>query len=732
MPDAHLRPRGALRRPVAALGAAGLLTAGLGALPAAAVVGDDGTVTVDVLGINDFHGRISRTLDDDGVVTQAGAVALAGAVAAARAENEDTVFVSAGDNIGASTFTSMVANDQPTLDVLKAMGLDASAVGNHELDQGQDALNARIAGDPDLFPYLAANVSGASDYEDYVVVETPSGVSVGLVGVVTPTVPSLVTPAGIEGLDFAGMSESANAVAAQLSDGDDGNGEADVVVVLAHDGASGGELADATDDSPFGELVTQASADIDVIFSGHTHTAYAHVLERDGGDLAVVQAGSFGELLGRISLTYDPDADAVTGVTTELVDLTGDVPLDEGEVADIVAAAEAEAEVLGAVVLGEISGDLNRARQGDGSENRGGESTLGNLIADVQLWATADLGADLAIMNPGGIRADLAFAGEAGSETNVDGAVTYEEAATVQPFANTLVTMELTGAQVMSILEEQWQPEGASRPFLKLGVSSGLTYLYDPQAGRGERITHAYLDGEVLDPEATYTVTTNSFLASGGDNFSTFAEGTGVADSGRVDLQAFVDYLAEAAEAGTPVAPDHVQRAIGVSWVSDPNAVYAPGDEVAVDLSSLAFSTSEPKPAELRLVLGDVEVGTAAVDASPVDGTDEGGRAQVRVTVPELAGLIEPEPVQLKAYDDVNGYYVWVDVLVGPQETAVPSPTPEPTTTVPAPVATTPDDGGALPSTGAATHGPLLAALVMALIGALLVAAVRRWDALAE
>ncbi|WP_206515665.1 bifunctional metallophosphatase/5'-nucleotidase [Georgenia faecalis] len=737
-------PAGArLRRSVATLGAAGIATLGLSALPATAVVNDDGTVTVDVLGINDFHGRISYDAsenDDDTIaVDQAGAARLAGALNQARAANEDTVFVSAGDNIGASTFTSMVANDQPTLDALKAMGLAASAIGNHEFDQGQEALNTRISEDDALFPYLAANVTGSSDYEDYTVVPTPSGVTVGFVGVVTPTTPSLVTPAGIEGLVFGDMSEAANAVAENLSDGDDSNGEADIVVVLAHDGAAGTGVDSATGASAFGQLVTNASADVDAIFSGHTHQTYQHVIERDGADLPVVQAGSFGDLLAQVSFTYDPEAGAVTAVATDALPLTGDFTPEElaaitpdEDVAAIVAAAEAEAEVLGSEVLGEISADLNRARntpdaEGERAENRGGESTLGNLIADVQLWATADLGADLAIMNPGGLRTDLGYAGADGSDTNVDGAVTYQEAATVQPFANTLVTLELTGAEIIGILEEQWQPEGASRPFLKLGLSAGFTYLYDPQAAAGERITHAFLEGAPLEDEATYTVTTNSFLASGGDNFTTFTEGENVADSGRIDLQAFVDYFA----ANEVVTPDYVQRAIGVHWVSDPQAVYTPGDEIAIDLSSLAFSTTEPVPTELTLQLGEADLGTTPLDATPVDGTDEGGRAQVRVTVPEMEGLTAPETMQLQVYDEVNGYYVWVDVVVGPEPT--PAPTEEPTTptpapTTPAPAPTTPGDGGALPNTGAEPQGPLYAALLMALIGGLLVAVVRRRD----
>ena len=159
----------------------------------------------------------------------------------------------------------------------------------------------------------------------------------------------------------------------------------------------------------------------------------------------------------------------------------------------IVDDAVAVADELGSVPLGEITADFDRAQQSDGTENRGGESTLGNFVADVQLWAAqrTNPDAEIAFMNPGGLRADMTYAASANEG---DGVLTYREAAIVQPFANTLVTTVLTGAQLAQVLEEQWQPAAASRPFLRLGVSDGFAYTYDPDAAAGERIVGMYAE----------------------------------------------------------------------------------------------------------------------------------------------------------------------------------------------------------------------------------------------
>lgn len=578
-------------------------------------------VSIDVVTINDFHGRIEA----DGAA--AGAAVVAGAVAQFREENPNTIFAGAGDLIGASTFTSFINDDNPTIDALNAAGLDVSAAGNHEFDQGWEDLRDRVQDRAD-WEYIASNVFLTETGEPALApawVKELDGVKVGFVGAVTEDLDSLVSPEGIADLEVRSIVDSVNAVADDLRDGDESNGEADVVILLVHEGAESVEVGAITPDSPLGEIVYGVDEDVNAIVSAHTHLAYNHVI--DGRP--VVSAGQYGENLGLMNIQLDAQSKELISITNEIKPLTAaGKPLYPAvpEVADIVAKAKAEADVLGAVKVGDITADFNRARQSDGkTENRGGESTLGNFVADVQKWAT---GADVALMNPGGLRANLSFASSGASDP--DGNVTYREAATVQPFANTLVTLALTGAQLKGVLEEQWQPQGAARPFLKLGVSEGLVYTYDPTAAQGSRITSITLDGAPIDAAATYTVAANSFLAAGGDNFLTFREGTGKRDTGKIDLQSMVDWFDE----NKTATPDYAQRAVGVAVSPADADGYSAGDQVTVALSSLAFSAGEPAPGEVTLALGDTQLAAGAIDPAVVDTTDEVGRASLTFTVP--------------------------------------------------------------------------------------------------
>ncbi|MGO1855230.1 MAG: ExeM/NucH family extracellular endonuclease, partial [Microbacteriaceae bacterium] len=588
-------------------------------------------VDIDIVTVNDFHGRIEA----DGAA--AGAAVLAGAVQSMRDANPNTIFAANGDSIGASTFTSFIDSDNPTIDALNAAGLEVSSMGNHEFDQGWEDLRDRVQPRAD-WPYLGANVflkdTDEHAGEAYFVKEV-DGVKVGFIGAVTEDLPTLVSPEGIADIDIRDITDSVNAVTDDLTDGEEGNGEADVIVLLVHEGAATTDAADITVDSPLGEILDGLDERVDAVSTSHTHQVYNHVI--DGRP--VFQAGQYGERFALTSLSVDPDTKELLSISNEIMPLTkseedpatGDTiytPLYDADpdVQAIVDAAKELADVLGAEPVGEITGDFNRARQSDGTENRGGESVIGNFVADVHKWAT---GADIAMMNPGGIRANLTYA--ANGEGDPDGNVTFREAATVQPFANTLVTLNLTGAQVKAVLEEQWQPAEASRPFLKLGLSEGLQYTYDPTAGAGERITSIMLDGEPIDPEATYVVAANSFLAGGGDNFSTLAEGTDTADTGKVDLQSTVDWFDENGTA----SPDLAQRAVGATLSAPDADGYSAGDEVTLDLSSLAFSGGDPAPGEVTISLGETELAAGSVDPAIVDTTDEAGRASLTFTVPD-------------------------------------------------------------------------------------------------
>jgi 5'-nucleotidase len=617
---------------------------------------DAAPVTIDLVGINDFHGRLEASSP------AAGAAVLAGAVDSYRAANPNTLFVSAGDNIGASTFTSFIQQDVPTIDALNEMGLDASALGNHEFDQGRDDVDDRVLGLVD-FPYLAANIydrdTGEPAYDEYSV-EERGGVRVGFIGAMTELLPELVSPAGIATLEVRDLVDEVNRVAADLSDGDEANGEAEVLVVLVHDGPETAAFDATAGDTAFGQIVDDLSDEIDAIFTGHTHQRFAHLVPTgDTLDLPVVSSGQYGEGLAHVQLVVDPESGDVVANAADAFPLVGAGFTPDPEVAAIVAAAVEAAKGPGSVKLGDITADFNRARQTSGSENRGGESTLGNLVAGVQLWAANDAGidTDIAFMNPGGLRANLVYA--------PDGVVTYAEGAAVQPFANTLVTMTLTGAQVTQVLEEQWQPAGASRPFLKLGVA-GITYTYDPTAAAGDRIAQVWVGDVPLDPAAQYTVVVNSFLASGGDNFTTLGQGTNKTDTGRVDLQAMVDYLGEF----SPASPDLAQRAVGVHVATAvPDGGFLPGDSVAVDLSSLLFSGGESQGASptVALTIGGVEVATAPITTAVVDTTDEVGRASLTFAIPEGAEAGDLEVVvTVPSTGTTSSFVVPVAEVAGP------------------------------------------------------------------
>lgn len=657
--------RSQMKRSTAALGIAGLALAGI---TGPAFADGEEEKTVSLVGVNDFHGRIDAglSIEDGEVVSEGAAVRLAAAVEEARAENPNTLFVGAGDLYSASTFTSMAGNDIPTTDVFNAMKMDTSSVGNHEFDNGFDDLQDRINGSGAYssegkidWTYLGANVydeSGEAALPEYLI-EDVDGLDIAFIGLVTQETPSLVTPSGIEGLEFGDPADAVERVINQNQEVQD----ADTIVVLTHDGGVNGDAVKDTN-THFGQFAQAMAdrADIAGIFSGHTHTLYEVDLdvpttEATVGNMPVIQTGSFGENMGSIELTFEIDDDGEATLVTSESDMT---PLSEvsvpdvgdndvvDDVRDIVDEAVELATEVGEEVIGEAGADLLRATHvdpetGNPGENRGGASTISDLIADAQLWAVHDQDAadtlpEIAFMNPGGVRTDID-----------KGEVTYKEVADVQPFANTLETLDLTGAQIKDVLEEQWQPDGSSRPFLKLGISDGFIYTYDPEADRGERVTSMTLHGDDIDLDASYRVVTNNFLASGGDNFFTLGEGSDYSDTGLVDLQAFVDYF----EDNDVVYPDYFKRALGLNWVSDADAVYGPGDEVEIQLSALAFSNGEPTADTVSVSVTDsdgsqVGLGEFEVDDTVVNTNDETGQALLEFQIPDDLDLTE-DPTEM-------------------------------------------------------------------------------------
>ncbi|NYD84488.1 ExeM/NucH family extracellular endonuclease [Cellulomonas oligotrophica] len=628
----------------------------------------DGPVDLTLLNVNDFHGRIdANTVKVAGTVEQQRAAAEAAGGAAA--------FLSAGDNIGASVFASSVQDDQPTIDVLNALDLAASAVGNHEFDRGYDDLVDRVVdgGENAQFPYLGANVyekgTTTPALDEYALLDM-AGVTVAVIGAVTEETPSLVTPAGVADLDFGDPVEAVNRVAAQLTDGDAANGEADVIVAEYHEGAGAGTPDGSTLEEEvaaggaFADIVTGTSAEVDAIFTGHTHKQYAWsapVPGEEGRTRPVLQTGSYGEFVGKVVLTYDPEADEVTASTAENVARTGTSDADlvaayprVAEVKQIVDAALAFATQVGSQPVGSVQADITTAYAGGsyvdgvytgsgplpttGRDDRSRESALGNVVAQALLDATSSAergGAQIGVANPGGLRADLFYA--------PDGVVTLAEANAVQPFVNNVWTTTLTGEQLVTLLEQQWQTNAdgsiPSRPYLQLGLSDNVSYTFDASRPLGDRITSVSVDGEPVDPAAGYRIATYSFLAQGGDNFRILTEGDATADSGLIDREAWFAYLG----AHPDLAPDFTERAVGVPEL--PASVEA-GQDLTFEVSGLNLtSLGSPENTSLEVlldeeVLGEVTLTRTGVDASgTVDvtvpaGTPAGDRTLVLVAQP--------------------------------------------------------------------------------------------------
>ncbi|PJI93841.1 2',3'-cyclic-nucleotide 2'-phosphodiesterase (5'-nucleotidase family) [Luteimicrobium subarcticum] len=647
--------RPSFRATGAALASLALVAAGATAARAA---DGDGTTTIDFLSINDFHGRIDTNT-----------VAFAGTIEQLKAQDPDgTVFLSAGDNVSASLFASAVQDDAPTIDVLNALGLQVSSVGNHEFDKGYSDLTGRIDDRAD-WPYLGANVyehgTTTPALPAYQVV-TVKGVKVGVIGAVTEETPTLVSPAGVSTLDFGDPVAAINKTADELTDGDPSNGEADVLVATIHEGASEGTPDGATLDQEvaaggaFADIVTKTSPKVAAIFTGHTHKEYAWqapVPGASGKTRPIIQTGDYGANVGHVSLTLDATTHAVVSstvanvprTTTPAADLVAKYPA-VAKVDGIVKAALAYADTVGKQPVGAVTADITTAYTGGsyvkgkytqpdatdptkGRDDRASESALGNFVADAlrdTLAPESRGGADIGVVNPGGLRAEL-FKGD-------DGVITYGEANSVLPFVNNLWTVTLTGAQFKELLEQQWQTDASgnrpTRPYLNLGLSDNVTYTVDTldaAATPGNHITSVYVDGKPLDPSKEYRIGTFSFLTSGGDNFREFLQGTDAKDSGLVDRDGWIEYL------GThdPASPSFARSHVVVNAL--PKATRA-GDVAKAKVSSLNL-TSLGAPRNTSLTEYLVASGGAFDPAKP--GTSLGtasvnaaGASSVAVTVP--------------------------------------------------------------------------------------------------
>ena len=553
-----------------------------------------GSIDVKLIAFNDLHGnleppKLSITAPATGggtvAVPAGGAAYLASAVASLKAKNANNAVVSAGDMIGASPLVSALFLDESTIEAVNAMKIDFNAVGNHEFDKGQTELlrmkNGGCAKNTALEPcrvnkafpganfgFLAANtvktdgntLFPATGMKSFT--KDGATVKVAFIGMTLKGTPNIVTPAGVAGLSFKDEADTANALIPQLK----AQG-ADAIVVVIHEG--GTTTVGYNDKSCAGlsgdilPILNKLDTSVDVVISGHTHRSYVcdYGKTNPAKPFLLTSAGQYGTLLTDINLTIDTRTRKVTakaadnvivqgeaftsGATT--VALTDQYPVfgKNQEVAALISQYLAIAGPLVQRVVGSLTGTATRTL------TPSKESALGNLIADAQLAATSPAGkgaAQIAFMNPGGVRADLAPA--------QDGSVTYGQIFAVQPFGNSLVVKTMTGAQIKAVLEQQFN-SGSNTPAAPkvLLPSRGLTYSYSASAPGGVRVSNMALNGTAIDPAANYRVTMNSFLATGGDNFTVFNQGTDTL-GGDQDVDALEAYI----KANSPLAPPATDR----------------------------------------------------------------------------------------------------------------------------------------------------------------------------
>ncbi|WP_309110199.1 bifunctional metallophosphatase/5'-nucleotidase [Saccharothrix sp.] len=551
------------RRTTAALALAAVsgLAVTLAQAPAQAEDKASRTVDVRLIGINDLHGNIEPpsgssgrvTLSDGSQVTAGGAAYNATHIKNLQAQVRNSVIVGQGDLIGASPIVSALFHDEPTIEILNTVGMHATAAGNHEFDEGyQELLRMQRGGCHPVdgcdfresyegadFPIMGANVTLAKNGRPALPpfwVEFRDGMPIGFIGMPLKDVPILVDPNGIKELKFGDEIAAANRYADLLN----WLGVKSIVLLIHQgDNTQGGGPDDCRLNATKGPgqiIAESVSPKIDAVFSGHSHQHYnCTVNDPDGNPRPFIEGLAFGRELSVVDLKIDKRSRDVIRSETRARNhiVTRDVPADP-EVQAIIDLAKEKSGPIANQPVARIGGDIVRAA------TPSGEQPLGLLIADSQLEATKGNGAVLALMNPGGVRADLTYASSPAGEGA--GVVTYGEAFTVQPFGNILQTVTLTGAQIKAALEQQWQVVNGATRQIVLQPSAGLTYTWSASAPIGSKVSNVVLNGAPLDPAANYRVTINSFLQGGGDGFSAFTGGTEITGGG-IDLDGFIAYL---------------------------------------------------------------------------------------------------------------------------------------------------------------------------------------------
>jgi len=549
---------------LAAAGCAGTVTAPTAA-PAPAAAPAAAPIEVSVVAINDLHGHLEpgnvtfTSFADrrEHRVLAGGIHTLAGALSAWRKEDGELLFVGAGDLIGASPALSGMWADEPTIEALGMLGMSVSALGNHELDQGKDELLRQQHGGcksprpdaackfrPDFkgakFSYLAANVTDTTTGKHFLPayrIVTAKGVKIAFIGAVLRDAMAMVQESGVRGLAFHDEAESINRVIPELK----AQGVKAMVVVI-HEGGSTSDYIDQPDcqnlRGPIVDIAKKLDPAIRLVISGHTHKGY--LCRVDGR--VITQAEQYGHFLTRMKLLIDPVTHEIRDVRSTNVVMSPQHFAPDPQLAALLEevqkrSAAALKRPVAKVAVPSIARRLNAA----------GEGALGDLVADAQLDAVKHLGVQVAFVNPKGLRQDLMT-----TEGNV---ANYGQISVIHPFNNRLILMDLTGAQLRALLEQQmWLDEESPDGRNILQVSEGFSYKWDATRPQGQRVIPGSitLHGKPIEDGKVYRISANNFIAEGGDRMPMFKEGTNRVDTGILDLDVTIAYLQKHDRAGKP------------------------------------------------------------------------------------------------------------------------------------------------------------------------------------
>ncbi len=513
--------------------------------------------------LNDFHGNLEASKftytsvrgKQERTVQAGGIDALGAALQAWRKEDQELLLVGAGDLVGGSPAISSMWADEPTIGAMNLLGMRASSVGNHEFDPGRMELLRQQKGgcvsprpdkacklegsyDGAKFSYLAANVIDMVTRKPLLPaykIEEAHGVKIGFIGAVLRDVPEKALASGIAGLDFVDEADAINRQLPQLRKQGVG-----VFVVLIHQGGRTTDYFDQQDCShltgPIVDVVKRLDPAIRLVVSGHSHKGY--LCKVDGR--LVTQSDMGGHMMSRIALTVDTASNTLRDVRAQNVIITpGGYPADPALDAYLAKVRARSADALARPVARLAVQSVVRER------HEGDESALGDLVADANLAAANHFGAQISFMNNGGMRQDL--------DAGPDKMVTNGRALMVLPFSNSLLVMNLSGAQIYALLEQQWLGgRDITRGLLQ--VSEGFSYQYNPNLPPGSRVVpgSVTLNNVPLEMDSPYRVVVNNFLAEGGDGFPMFAKGSNRAETGIRDIDALTGYLAKREQIGKP------------------------------------------------------------------------------------------------------------------------------------------------------------------------------------